>query len=141
MNSVTAIGLFCEDVRQEVGGTITLVGILADNISVPSIDGAIPKLAMYVRANIPVDSPPEQAYLYLCDEKHRNIISDYDRIAIAENQIKASEQGNSYLGLTFTVVASPYPLQKFGRIWLELDYGTQNIYAGSLNIVAETINS
>lgn len=41
--------VLCDDVRFELGGTMTLVGVLADRVAVPPHDGTIvlPRLAIY----------------------------------------------------------------------------------------------
>lgn len=47
--TVSCIGLFCESIREEKGGQDTLVGILADNLAVPTFPGTLASMSIYVR--------------------------------------------------------------------------------------------
>src|SRR5450759_2714461 len=61
------VGLFCEDIREEVSGTHTIIGVMPDNITLagqspPPEAGAsllFPKLAIYLRLNIETANKPE----------------------------------------------------------------------------------
>ena len=52
MRPITAIALFCEDIREEQQGTSTIIGVLPDNLSVGPGPGFLPKLAIYLRIQI-----------------------------------------------------------------------------------------
>jgi hypothetical protein len=64
-----AIGLFCEDIREEKSGQLNLIGIMPDNLNIPAtpaptdgkiLQAMIPKLALYVRVHLePEDDPGE----------------------------------------------------------------------------------
>lgn len=60
---MNAIGFFCEDIREERSGQLTLVGLLPDNMMVPPPPGdllernpnarpIIPRIALYVRIHV-----------------------------------------------------------------------------------------
>src|SRR4051794_5934383 len=57
----SAIALFCEDIREEKTGQDTLIGILPDNVRVPSFPGAMPKVCVYLRINLPRDTAIRRA--------------------------------------------------------------------------------
>jgi hypothetical protein len=62
------IGLFCEDIREEKSGQISLVGIMPDNANIPApptpteenkvFQGVLPKLALYVRIHLALEDDP-----------------------------------------------------------------------------------
>src|SRR5204863_9495434 len=52
MRPITAIALFCEDIREEQQGTSDIVGVLPDNLSVGPGPGFLPKLAIYLRIHL-----------------------------------------------------------------------------------------
>lgn len=67
--SYTAISFFCEDIRNEVNGIETIVGILPDTISVKGIapdlvpagqTHALPKMSIYTRLNLLDGSVPKR---------------------------------------------------------------------------------
>ena len=49
MNDISVVALFCSDVRQEKGGTETIVGIFPDNVNLLTIPGAFAQMYVYVR--------------------------------------------------------------------------------------------
>jgi hypothetical protein len=60
MPSLSVMALFCEDIREEIGGTLTLVGLLPDNVRIEQFTPAageeqslrhMSKLCIYVRIN------------------------------------------------------------------------------------------
>lgn len=61
--SINVLGLFCEDIREEKSGQLTLVGIFPDNVSTPTrpenlpttARAVMPKIALYMRVHIGVD--------------------------------------------------------------------------------------
>ena len=61
----SAIGIFCEDIRQEKSEQDTLIGILPDNVNVPSIPGMFPKLGLVVRMHFDVSSSARQFFVIL----------------------------------------------------------------------------
>lgn len=58
---VTASAVFCEDIREELSGAHSLVGIMPDNIAVPSFPGAMPKICVYARTLFDIERPPRTA--------------------------------------------------------------------------------
>src|SRR5665647_411847 len=60
MNIVTGIALFCEDIREEASGQNTLVGVMADNIAVPSTPVMLARLAIYTRVYFDISDVPEE---------------------------------------------------------------------------------
>src|SRR5947199_412358 len=53
MQSRHAIGIFCEDIREEKNEVYSLIGVMPDNINVPATPGMLPKLAIYARFHVP----------------------------------------------------------------------------------------
>lgn len=51
-----AVTVFAEDVREEKQGTISLIGILPDILAIPNMPSALPKIAIYTRIHVPVES-------------------------------------------------------------------------------------
>lgn len=55
MKDVSAFAIFCEDIRRELGGRSTIIGIYPDSIDVPSFPGALRRLAVFFRVRFSVD--------------------------------------------------------------------------------------
>lgn len=58
-NTGCAIALFCEDIREEKSGAETLIGLFPDNVLVPTIPSALPRLSIYIRYHGLTGSPPK----------------------------------------------------------------------------------
>jgi hypothetical protein len=59
MRPFSFIGIFCEDIRDEVSSTYTLVGVLPDNIFIGGLPGMLPKLGVYIRIQLDEDANPK----------------------------------------------------------------------------------
>lgn len=51
----TTFTLFCEDVRPELAGSASLVGVMNDNLEVSGLPAVLPKLVTYTRVIFPTD--------------------------------------------------------------------------------------
>jgi hypothetical protein len=52
MNDISVIAIFCSDIRQEKGGTETIVGVFPDTVNLPTIPGAFSQMHIYVRMHV-----------------------------------------------------------------------------------------
>jgi hypothetical protein len=57
--SVNAVAVFCEDIRQEASGQLTLVGTMPDTIKLSRLPGMMPKLGVYLRFHITASEKPK----------------------------------------------------------------------------------
>lgn len=57
--SIEVHNVFCDDIRYELGGKITLVGTFAGIIVVPSFPVLIPRLSVCVSVAMPIGNPPK----------------------------------------------------------------------------------
>ncbi|MCB2060057.1 MAG: hypothetical protein R3E09_02485 [Novosphingobium sp.] len=134
MAEVSAIALFCDDIREEKTGQYSLIGVVGDNINVPDFPGAIPKFAIYVRINLPVDFEPCDFETFLNFPNGERILLntiEHDLVAKTINDAKAEH--NLVAGIYSHLIAAPFAVQQEGRIWLELVWNHGKIILGSLN--------
>lgn len=52
-----AHAIFCDDIRQELGGKFTFVGVYGAKLLVPAFPGVLPKLCVVVNMATPSDHP------------------------------------------------------------------------------------
>lgn len=76
MNSPYLETLFCDDIREEVSGKMTLVGVYGPNLLVQSFPAKIPKLCLHMRLVLPEQFQFEKASF--------SIFKGTERIAAAE---------------------------------------------------------
>lgn len=59
--TLSAITLFCEDIRNETQGTEIIVGVLPDIVNVQNPSPInVPRLGVFTRANFPLDACPRE---------------------------------------------------------------------------------
>lgn len=108
---ICGVSLFCQDARDEIGGTISLVGIMPDNIIISSLPAALPKLVIYTRVNVDAyhDCGPIEVFLRTPEgqEIAPNVI-EHD--IIEKSAMEARQQGNPIIGLIARVEGAPFPV-------------------------------
>jgi len=79
--------IYCDDIRYEIGGKISLVGMYRATMLVPEVPVVLPKLCVYLSASTPLDRPYKMVRftLYLDDDvlSEAEMESDFDPASIA----------------------------------------------------------
>jgi hypothetical protein len=140
MAFMMAMGLFCEDIREEKQGTDTLIGILPDNLFAPVVEETaqtrkpvFPKLALYVRINLSSDAPVDtlSIKLRLPDDRVINLTS-FENELIEKSRLEAS--GSPFFGLVSKVVFGPMPIPVDGRFVAIVELNGSETVCGSLRV-------
>ena len=81
MNSpYNVVGVFCDDIREEVNSRHTLIGIYPDNLYVPAVPGMLDRLSLYVRAHIvPALEVRELSMALEIPGEGRTVISSFEQ--------------------------------------------------------------
>lgn len=136
---LSGLALFCQDARDEVGGTVTLVGLLSDNITVekspqPGVMPAIPKLVVYNRINLDANSEPERVEFLLRTPSGAEVANNVMNAGIIEQaKREAARDKNPFAGLIARVEANPFPLEK-GRYFAVVRIDGAETILGTLNV-------
>ena len=134
MNDISAVALFCSDVREEKGNTVTIVGVLPDNLNVPKLPGALPKLCVYVRIHVGINFDPGALYSRLVmDGKEIGRIDVQSKI-VDTARARSKDSGKAYAGLISTFVMAPLAIAKPGLMQALVTARDNEIVAGSLYI-------
>jgi hypothetical protein len=135
MAAVNIVGLFCEDIREEKSGASTLVGILTDNLVVPSIPFLLPRLALYVRVNFAVATDPGPIVIrVVLPDQSDPLIAPISPALIDTARAEARDNCSPIAGLITTAVASPFTIKQAGRVLAIANVQGQDVICGSLNI-------
>jgi len=142
MASWNAIGLFCEDVREEKQ-TYSIVGILPDNMHLSSVPSAIPKLGIYLRTHIDVSTNVESISAKLrYPDGSEQALSEFDPTLIRDTLNHSRATGAPIAAFIISGVASPMPITMAGRILIIVQVDKDEMVCGSLNIqVPTTVSS
>lgn len=153
MTPLSIIGLFCEDIREESGEVLTLVGLLPDNINArkpQNISGGainapfsqskfLNKLCVYVRANFDPDDPIRAIKLAI-------VFPDGQEVSLGETppetmvKAKADAKAKSLplAGIIMRAAMGGFKLQKDGGlIRLEATIDEEKRLLAALNFVVK----
>jgi hypothetical protein len=134
MNDISAVALFCSDVREEKGNTVTLVGVLPDKLNVPKLPGGLPKLCVYVRIHVGVNFDPGALYSRLVMDGKEIGRIDVQSKVVDTARAKSKDSGKAYAGLISTFVMAPLAIAKPGLMEALVTARGNEIVAGSLYI-------
>lgn len=79
--------IFCDDIRQEIGGKLSLMGIYSGALFVPAFPATLPKLCLLVKVLTPVDDPLRTLKLRVLrdDEVLQEISLNEEQLAAASD--------------------------------------------------------
>jgi hypothetical protein len=144
MGSVSATALFCEDIRREVGGRVTLVGIMPDFVSFPKFPAPLRRLTAYFRFKFDTDGNYEEPISIGVELDGVPVETAapsgaMPRKMIQEAQARAKEKNVPLFTLMGRVfMREPLPtLQKPSQMLAILNVGTERMVCGALAFVEE----
>ncbi|MCB1782380.1 MAG: hypothetical protein KDI13_00140 [Alphaproteobacteria bacterium] len=118
---------FCDDIREEKNGKITLVGVYHNDIIVPEIPAFLPKF--YIMVNI-VSAEREKQILPLKIEYGDDIIADGDVVVeFQKNKFHENiETNETHISLIF----SPFPITKEDFLKVKIKIENEWTIAGQI---------
>ncbi len=133
---LSIIGLFCEDIRAELQGTDTIVGILPDNINVPEFPFAFPKLALYIRIlfDAELGIQPGDIVLRIPGIREDWPIAEITETLIAQARENHQTTGAPIAGIICRTTLAPFPVPEAGRLLVVARVDKQERICGSLYI-------
>jgi hypothetical protein len=134
MNDISIVALFCSDVRQEKGGTETIVGVFPDNVNIPSIPSGLTQMCVYVRMHVRPSFRPNQitTRLVLPDGTELDR-SEMEMGLVDRSREKAIASKSPYVGLIARFVIGPMPIAQEGRLQAIVSVDGADYVAGALN--------
>ena len=138
--TISAIALFCEDIREEKSGMHTLIGIMPDNVSVSrpsgkSLDDApIAKLCVYLRIHFaPTDEVIAGTARILTPDGNAIDLGDITQDIIEQAKAAATRLGNPTAGLLTRAKLPHFSLNTLGTFTVEVTLGSGRYVAGYVN--------
>jgi len=138
MAHVSITAFFCEDIRQEKQQIVSLIGVLPENVNVPKIPGALPKLGLYVRANIDLDLRPDVTDLTLnlrFPNKSEHLLNTLKKEWILSEMDKV-QSGGTYVGIVISAVAMNFNIPEEGLIQIVARFAGKEYVCGQMNAKA-----
>lgn len=129
-----AITLFAEDVREEVQGTMSLIGVVPDTLAVAGVPSLLPKLAIYTRIHVPIDVEiTELAVVAQMLDGVEIAVGDFPADFLAKARDEAVAEGKEFYGLVGHALATPFPVQQLGSVRVIVRHDGVEHLSGSLN--------
>lgn len=134
MSNVSAFGIFCDDVREEKSGSMTIVGAMLDNVELPGFPGFLAKLSIYTKIVLPIDAPIHAAQIYLTmPDGSRQLVAQVSEDMIRKAIDDVRDNGGERAGIISHMMAAPFQIPKPCRVMADMDYGDQNLFLGAVN--------
>lgn len=139
---ISAIALFCDDIREEKSGAITLVGVLPDNIDIPPRPADVPpeahillpKLCIYVRLHFDPQMEIGEAKLrVIFPDGSVHDVSSLDSAALLRARDQTVVQNGPFVGVFSRIEMSTVRVTSYGRMKVEFVLDGKSYLCGALN--------
>lgn len=127
---------YCDDIRQEVGGKITLVGIYAGQCLVPMIPCALPKLCVMINISATRADPITSAVITgaFAGSEVFSMEMDEGQIAQIMAQSFSARPDGKHMMLVVMGVMSPFNVSASGKLTLKVIANGEELYCEGLEI-------
>jgi hypothetical protein len=133
MGGIQAFVLFCDSVRDETTSTQTIVGVLPDNLNIPKVPAAVPRLTLYVRIMLdPARDPGPMALWLIFPDGQERTLQTFEAGVVNEARTRAQESNMPYAGLLSNITFPNFPVLQYGRVKAVLRVGDEEILCGAL---------
>ena len=108
--------IFCDDIRQEIGGKLSYIGVYGAQMFVPSFPITLPKLCLAMSMITPIDAPFRKLAMRILkdDTQLAEGVLDETQLAgavEASTDVPADERKDRILTLQSMFVFSPFQLE------------------------------
>lgn len=136
--SFNALALFCSDIREEKGGTDTLVGVLPDNLNVPNVPG-VTKLSIYLRMAFTPDEKIQNLSTKLTLPGGEILeIGEIDLEVVENARAKAEGLGSPLVGLITRIQFPQLIITSEGRMQFFVRKNDHEHLVSHLNIIIKS---
>jgi hypothetical protein len=144
----SVIAIFCEDIREDKSGQLSLIGILGDNVGVPPLPedaknfaGTIPKLFVYIRISFDVSEELGPISIRMILPNGSSVPAGNVEQKTVEQARATREKGNPVAGIVLRIqFGGPIITSLPSRMIVEVTIGSQTYIAGALRFeIAEQL--
>lgn len=142
MQAPTVMALFCEDIREEKGDILTLIGLMPDTVNLETTDGKqessrsqrmLGKLSVYTRINFDPDLDIEINDISLVMPNGDPIrIGDISPALVSKARQQAKEQNNILAGIVSRASMWGFAAPEAGSIRVVVTINGEKYLAGAL---------
>ena len=130
---ISALTLFCEDIRQELTGIESHIGVLPDNIGVPMFPATIAKLGLYTRITFAKGEQLEPFELVATDLSGTEMSLAKFNSSDLEGIRASMSDGSQFFGLKSISTFINFPVPHEGSLHASIRLAGRVIPTGGLN--------
>jgi hypothetical protein len=136
-NSISAI--YCDDIRSELGGKVSLMGVYSGDMFFRELPGVLPKLCAHVLLRLPFSRPPKQQIrISLVMDGKAIAEAVMDEVALAATPLpppdKATPAKDRTLLLAVNLIVPPMGIPHETKIFLEAIVDGRELIGNGLKI-------
>jgi hypothetical protein len=129
------MSLFCEDIRTEKSEQHTLVGVMKDSLSVPSLEGSLTRLSIYTRFNADADFTVDKLSISFKDSAGTTVVENtISKDLMDDARKKANERNSPSYGIISIFQVAMFPLSKEGVYPVVCTVDGNDSISGYLNV-------
>ncbi|SRR6266545_1445693 len=137
MEGTRAVGVFCDDIREEKSGQDTIIGILPDNMKLSQIPGVLPKLGIYIRIHIDPKNPPKEIRARLSTPWGQDFdVGHVDHATIATALKQAAVRDLPLAGIVLKAILAPFAFNSGGLATVSVIFDGKESVCAMLNLIA-----
>ncbi|HJE71432.1 DUF6941 family protein [Pseudomonas oryzihabitans] len=130
--------LYCDDIRNEVGNKLTLVGVYQGALVSAQIPALLPKLCVVLTLHTPKERMFEQVSVigtYEDQEAFRMELGEEDLTSITAEMPPPGPETKSY-EMTLMAMLAPFQIETAGKLKIEIIADGEELRCSSLQITA-----
>lgn len=130
---LSASVIFCDDIREEVGNRVTIVGVMSDAVYLDTVPAILPKFGIYARIRLPIDYAAKNILFRILEPSGAgNAIGLFDADMIEKSRQDAIAARLPDMSFVVRAVAVPFQINVEGFAKIEIDIDSKTIEAGEL---------
>lgn len=142
MKDVSAVALFCEDIRREAAARETLIGVMPDTIRIPRVPGVLRRLVIHARIRVNIDYVDFDRSIRISLsgtpdglEVRGATEGPIPKELLERSLARAKEFGLPYASVYGQIrLDEPVPIKEVGTLMVYLHCGDEKEVCGLLNI-------
>lgn len=128
--------IFCDDIRHEVNGKISFIGVYSGKLFVHDFPITLPKLCLDIKIRTPIDLPFEELTIsvFKDDEVLEEIIIDKEQCKEANEAINNGSDEFRVLSAAFQLIFSPIEFERPCKLRVRAQTESEEIKGLALQI-------
>jgi hypothetical protein len=135
MSEPIATVVFCDDVRHEVNGKVSIIGLYRGYLGLANVVPSLPKLVVFVMIDLPLSFEGQKVKVRVCDRNEDLVAGEAEARADNLPSRPAPEGVDDCIRMSIPIEMIGFVPVNGMRIWVEVECGDFSFRSQSLAIV------